>query len=104
MRTATLSLLAAALCGAPAIEPANAQSALGSIFSNPGSGVSRTMKNPPRSSGHAVPRKAAYVPLSKQECEGLGGKVHFSLSCKSSGYVCATVDPHGVVRTQCLTK
>ena len=104
MRNAILALLVAAIGGTQAGGPAYAQSTLGTIFSNPGGGVYRATKNPPKSSGHIVPRNTAYTPLSKQECEGLGGKVHFSLSCKSSGYVCATVDPHGVVRTQCLTK
>ena len=47
----------------------------------------------------------AFAPLTKQECEGLGGKVHFTLKCgRFGGGACVTVDSHGVVRSECINK
>jgi hypothetical protein len=41
--------------------------------------------------------------LTKEECEGLGGKVVETTQC-SSGERCITVDQHGVIRHACVTK
>lgn len=49
-----------------------------------------------------VPPKTA-APLTKGECEGLGGKVEDNDLCGKNGQqACKTVDHHGVVRVACI--
>jgi hypothetical protein len=56
-------------------------------------------------SANKGPRLATVAPLTVKECEGLGGKTHVSFSCgRLGGLACATVDAHGVVRTECINK
>jgi hypothetical protein len=40
--------------------------------------------------------------LTREECEGLGGKVTVTLNC--TGDSCRTVDNNGVVHTACIDK
>lgn len=55
-------------------------------------------------SGNKAPKLATFAPLTKEECEGLGGHVVITLNCKGGLYTCSTIDSHGVVRSQCISK
>lgn len=57
-----------------------------------------------KSGGLKAPRVANFAPLTKEECVGLGGKVHIHLCTGRMGLACTTVDQHGVVRTECINK
>jgi hypothetical protein len=50
-------------------------------------------------------RPGVVVPLSEEQCVGLGGKVipTGSTSCESTGKVCYTTDKFGVIRHTCIT-
>lgn len=54
--------------------------------------------------GVAGQRATVAVPLTKAECEGLGGTVSWTLKCKNEGHqeACVTVNPFGWVRTACI--
>ena len=45
------------------------------------------------------------LPLTIQECEGLGGEVSTTNKCSKKGHkACLTVDSHGVVRAACINE
>lgn len=45
------------------------------------------------------------MPLTKGECEGLGGTVAVNLACSKKGQEgCYTVDSDGVIRVACINK
>jgi hypothetical protein len=48
-------------------------------------------------------KQASLAPLTKEECEGLGGIVTVNFHCKSMS-ICTTVSPNGVVRRLCINK
>jgi hypothetical protein len=48
-------------------------------------------------------RATVAMPLTAEECTGLGGKVTGSDYCNAQGQkACATVDKHGVIRVACI--
>ena len=50
-------------------------------------------------------RPGVAVPLTEQQCIGLGGKVLETLnSCGAIGKACYTTDVHGVIRHSCITE
>ncbi len=57
----------------------------------------------PKSKPTTAPRGSTMAPLTKAECEGLGGKVRDGFKC-DSGLACHTVDAIGVIRSACISK
>ena len=52
-----------------------------------------------------LPTRVTAVPLTKGECEGLGGKVDFNASCAAKGQSgCYTVDSNGVIHMACINR
>jgi hypothetical protein len=57
---------------------------------------------PKATSTTMAPRGSKNVPLTREECRGLGGKIEPKEGCASGA--CYTADPNGVVRSVCLTQ
>ena len=69
---------------------------------------SSTSRKPQRS-GKLTPTTSSEVvvvamPLTSQECEGLGGVVRNTSECGAQTQACVTTDQHGVIRTACINK
>lgn len=69
-----------------------------------GPSATRPSARPGRASGFNSARPAGMmkaVPLTTQECTGLGGKVRPTSECGGSS-TCVTADQHGVIRIACI--
>ena len=101
VKTLAAACLAALAVGATSAEALpKVQGGVGSAGS-----VLAPSGNPSGGQSQQTSLPTTFSPLTAQECEGLGGKVVFSLSCAAKGrFACTTVDPNGVVRSVCLTR
>lgn len=98
-------MVAFAASGAFAAGKGFNEAAIGAVGLPGGGGVLATSGAGIGNANQASPPSGGYSPLSAAECEGLGGKVLFSLACAAGGRsACVTVDSNGVVRKVCLTK